>query len=129
LKDWRSEPSFSDAEVIWPISHLMFGDQCWKNRAPMAKGAWARLRKVEELAPKCQIDDTTHHQLAAVAQAYQAALQMSDSTHPDFRDSCADVVEFLWQYKARVDAVLAKVPHGPETPTSAPATALTITNQ
>ena len=76
-----------------------------------------------------RIDDTTHHQLAAVAQAYQAALQMSDSTHPAFRDSCADVVEFLWEHKAQVDAVLAKVPPAPTTPTSAPATALTITNQ
>jgi hypothetical protein len=76
-----------------------------------------------------RIDDTTHHQLEAVARAYQAALQMSDSAHPDFRDSCADVVEFLWQHKAQVDAVLAKVPPAPTTPTSAPATARTITNQ
>ena len=59
-----------------------------------------------------RIDDTTHHQLEAVAQAYQGALQMSDSTHPAFRDSCADVVEFLWEHKPQVDAVLGKVSHG-----------------
>jgi hypothetical protein len=38
------------------------------------------------------------------------ALNMSDDDHEDFADSCADVVEFLWQHDAR--ALLARIEGG-----------------
>ena len=44
-------------------------------------------------------------ELIAVVRAYAAALDLSDSDHEDFADSCADVVDHLWMDQSARDLV------------------------
>lgn len=48
-------------------------------------------------------------ELLAIARAYRAALNSSDSEHPDFLDSGADTIALLWSLEKEVRAVLAKL--------------------
>ena len=51
----------------------------------------------------------THEELREIITAYGAALDMSDSEHPDFRDSNADVVEYLWFFESPVRQALSEL--------------------
>ena len=51
----------------------------------------------------------THEELREIITAYGAALDMSDSEHPDFRDSNADVVEYLWFFETPVRQALSEL--------------------
>lgn len=58
------------------------------------------LEEISRLAKKPPVDRQAI--LLAVAEAFQAALNMSDSEHPDFVDSGADVCEYLHTHAAQV---------------------------
>ncbi len=72
------------------------------------------LRIVEQdhavrIARDKQVGEPTSEELLAIVRAYGAALDMSDSEHPDFCDSGADVVEYLWLFEGPVRQVLGKL--------------------
>lgn len=48
-------------------------------------------------------------EMAELLQWVGGVLNMSDSTHPDFKDSCADCIEHLWQREAAIRIVLLKL--------------------
>ena len=54
-------------------------------------------------------DEPTCEELIEIAKAYGAALDMSDAEHADFRDSNADVIEYLWLFETPVRQALGKL--------------------
>lgn len=66
-----------------------------------------RLVQQETMAQASQpASAPTHEESMEIVRAYGAALDMSDSEHPYFRDSCADVIEYLREHEATVRRIL-----------------------
>jgi hypothetical protein len=66
-----------------------------------------RIVQQETMAQASQLANApTHEELIQIVRAYGYALDMSDSEHPYFRDSNADVVEYLREHEATVRRIL-----------------------
>ena len=57
--------------------------------------------------------EPTREELIQVVRAYGYALDMSDSEHPNFRDSMADTVENLWLHEATVRRIIGSLSSAP----------------
>jgi hypothetical protein len=66
------------------------------------------VTQIEALIKRLQLAASNlHPDVLTIVKAYEHALNASDTKHPAFRDSCADVVEHLWTVAPMVRVTLA----------------------